>query len=425
MKKILGGCLVFIFIFIFIFLVNFQPAAAENKKMVEIVLDASGSMNGRLSNGQTKIDAAKEAVTRLAESLPDSLVLAFRAYGHQSPRQKKDCQDTQLLTEFGALSQVKGQIVSQVKGLQAQGYTPITYVLGLAALDFPSEEDIENIIILVSDGKETCQGDPCVAAKNLKEKNVRLAVHTIGFGVDEATKDQLDCISRATGGTYFGAESMDELIRVLTEAVSTEIEIPVESQGPGWLRVEGADQRGHVVTDAETGQEVGRLSNVRSTIELPAGIYNITVGSATWKSVEVKAGETTVLRPGWLDIRHASFRGHQVLDAETGEEHAELSNLASTAALMPGSYLVMFGELPWPVTIEAGKTTSLNPGVVSVKRASYLGHIIRTKGGKEVGAVSNTASSMPLPPGEYTIEIQGKVIPFSLAEGQEVAFELK
>jgi hypothetical protein len=218
---------------------------------------------------------------------------------------------------------------------------------------------------------------------------------------------------------------MDELIRVLTEAVSTKVEIPVESQGPGWLRVEGADQRGHVVTDAETGQEVGSLSNVKSTIELPAGIYNITVGSATWKSVEVKAGETTILRPGWLDIRHASFHGHQVLDAETGEEHAEISSLASSAALMPGSYLVMFGQQAWPVTIEAGKTTRLNPGVISVKWASYLGHIIRTKDGQEVGAVSNIASSMPLPPGEYTIEIQGKIIPFSLAEGQEVTYELK
>jgi len=421
MKKILGGCLIFLFIFPFLF----QPAAAENKKMVEIVLDASGSMNGRLANGQTKIDAAKEAVTRLTESLPDSLVLAFRAYGHQSPRQKKDCQDTQLLTGFGALGQVQGQIVSQVRGLRAQGYTPITHVLGLAALDFASQEGVENIIILVSDGKETCEGDPCVAARNLKEKNARLAVHTIGFGVDEATKQQLDCISRATGGTYFGAESMDELIRVLSEAVSTKVEIPVESKGPGWLSVSGADQRGHVVVDAETGQEVGRLSNIKSTIELPAGIYNITVGKATWKSVEVKTGETTVLKPGWLEIRHASFHGHQVLDAETGEEHTELSNLASSAALMPGSYLVMFGQQSWPVTIEAGKTTLLNPGVVTVNRASYLGHIIKTKDGKEVGTVSNTASSMPLPPGEYTIEIQGKVIPFSLAEGQEVTFDLK
>ena len=85
----------------------------------------------------------------------------------------------------------------------------------------------------------------------------------------------------------------------------------------------------------------------------------------------------------------------------------------------------MFGQQSWPVTIEAGKKTLLNPGLVTVKRASYLGHIIRTKDGKEVGAVSNIASSIPLPPGEYTIEIQGKIVPFSLAEGQEVTFELK
>lgn len=352
MKQILGLWLVSLFLF--------QSAAAADRKMVEIVLDASGSMNGRLADGQAKIEATKEAVTRLAERLPDSLVLAFRAYGHQSPRQKKDCQDTQLLTGFGPLGEVRGRVSSQAKELKAQGYTPITYVLGLAALDFPSEESAENIIILVSDGKETCEGDPCVVARNLKEKNVRLAVHTIGFGVDEATKKQLDCISRVTGGTYFGAESMDELIRVLTEAVSTKIEVPVESKGPGWIQVQ-----------------------------------------------------------------HASFRGHRILDVETQEEHAEVSSMASSAALMPGTYQVMFGELAWPVTIEPGKKSVLNPGVVTVNRASYRGHVIRTKDGKEVGGVSNIASSMPLPPGEYTIEIEGKVIPFSLKEGQELTFDVK
>ncbi len=67
MKKILRRCFGFLFIFIIIFLFQMKSTAAENRKMVEIVLDASGSMNGRLTSGQTKIDAAKEAVTRLAE----------------------------------------------------------------------------------------------------------------------------------------------------------------------------------------------------------------------------------------------------------------------------------------------------------------------------------------------------------------------
>ena len=404
----------------------FSPSIqADQTKMVEIILDASGSMNGRLADGQLKIVAAKEAVTKIAEKLPDDLTLAFRAYGHQSPREKKDCLDTQLLVGFAALKDIRTDIIEKTNALKAQGYTPITYVLGKAALDFPDDKEMEKIIILVSDGKETCEGDPCVTAKNMKDKDVQLAVHTIGFGVDEATREQLDCISRVTGGTYFDANSMEELISVLTAAVETVTLETIEEEGVGWLEVDGADLRGHEVTNAETGEGAGFISSVSSIVELPAGIYNVTIGGSIWKSVEVVNGETTSLRPGWLEVNHASFRGHSILEAETREEHGQVSSLAHSIALMPGEYDVTFGEITWAVKVEAGKTMVLNAGIVGVDGASYRGHDIRTKNGKYVGYVSNTAASFTLPPGEYTIQIGDKTVAFSLEEGQELTIENK
>ena len=186
----------------------------------------------------------------------------------------------------------------------------------------------------------------------------------------------------------------------------------------GWLSIDGADLRGHQVLDAETGKEVGFISNVSSTIEVPAGIYTVTAGSAAWKDVEVKPGETTVLKPGRLEVKNASFRGHTVSDSETGKEQGQISSAAPSITLIPGHYKVTFGSISWETEVKAGETTLLNAGLVTVEGASVEGHTIRTAEGREVGYVSNTASSFPLPPGDYTIEIGGKQLGFTLAEGE-------
>ena len=193
----------------------------------------------------------------------------------------------------------------------------------------------------------------------------------------------------------------------------------------GWLRVEGADLRGHQVLDSDTGKEVGFVSNVSSTIEVPAGIYTVTAGNGSWEDVEVKPGETTVLKPGLLEVENASFRGHTVLDAETDKEHGQISSTAQSITLIPGVYKVSFGNIYWEAEVNAGETTVLNAGLVTVEGASVEGHTIRTADGREVGYVSNTASSFPLPPGDYTIELGGKQIDFSLEEGQTKIFNVE
>ncbi|MCJ7582102.1 MAG: hypothetical protein MUP98_16440 [Candidatus Aminicenantes bacterium] len=208
-------------------------------------------------------------------------------------------------------------------------------------------------------------------------------------------------------------------------ALEMAAEVSVEPEESGWLAVEGADLRGHDIIKADTGENVGMLSNTNSTAKIPPGFYNVTVGQATWKNIEVKAGETTILKPGWLEIKSASFRGHSVLDAETEEEHGQISSLASSLTLMPGDYKVSFGSLFWDIKIEEGKTLTLNPGTVTVDGASYRGHTIKTKDGLNVGYVSNTAATFTLPPGEYTIEVGGKTIPFTLNENQHLTFEEK
>jgi hypothetical protein len=141
----------------------------------------------------------------------------------------------------------------------------------------------------------------------------------------------------------------------------------------------------------------------------------------------LESGETASesAEPGWLSVEGADLRGHDIIDSETSEKIGKISSLAGSLTLMPGEYRVTFGSLEWPVFIEEGQTTTLNPGVVTVDGASFRGHTIRTKDGQEVGSVSNTASSFTLPPGEYTIEVGGQTVAFTLGEGKQKTFEEK
>src|SRR5215813_9223120 len=138
-----------------------DPPAASKDKVIELILDASGSMNAKLPGAGSKIDAARGAVEQVVTALAPGTQLAFRAYGHQSPREKHDCDDTQVLVPFGAVGENRDAVIAQARRIRAQGYTPITHVLQLAAADFPADTTGERIIVLVSDGKETCEGDPC------------------------------------------------------------------------------------------------------------------------------------------------------------------------------------------------------------------------------------------------------------------------
>jgi Ca-activated chloride channel family protein len=141
-------------------------------RSIALILDASGSMNAKLAGGQTRLEAAKAAVAAFVEKLDPKTRLSYRAYGHQSPTKDKNCRDTELLVDFGAAGSNKQAILAKTQDVKAQGYTPITHVIQLAAADVGKEPGAR-AVVLVSDGKETCEGDPCAAAKAPKGRRWR------------------------------------------------------------------------------------------------------------------------------------------------------------------------------------------------------------------------------------------------------------
>ena len=187
------------------------------------ILDASGSMWGQVE-GRAKIAIAKEVLTGLIRDLPDGLHVGLVAYGH---RRKGDCNDVEELFPLSTLN--KEKLINGIKAISPKGKTPITLSVKKTAEKLKAMED-ETAIILVSDGKETCAGDPCALVKELKESGIRFVMHVIGFDVTDAERQQLECIAKAGGGTYYSAKNASEFKMAARKVVK-------ETQTVGFLRV--------------------------------------------------------------------------------------------------------------------------------------------------------------------------------------------
>ena len=168
--------------------------------------------------------------------------------------------------------------------------------------------------MLVSDGKETCQGDPAVAAKALAAKGI--TVHTVGFVVDTAARGQLQAIARATGGTYFdapvGPELPDTLKSALNACKKRVVTLPPKPQ-PGKLRTTSATWLTLTPCSMRRPAKRSRRSTAATKeMTLPAGIYEVKFGPASWKGIEVRPGETTTIEPGVLKSGRRAQRANSM-----------------------------------------------------------------------------------------------------------------
>jgi len=193
-----------------------------NDRAVEIVVDASRSMWGRM-HGEPKMTVAKEILQDVSYWFPQDLDLALRAYGSTSPSVNNDCSDSSLLVPFG--EQNRESIRWAIEGLRPLGQTPIAYALNQAARDFGSLQD-DRALVLVTDGIESCGGNPVQAARDLREQGI--IVHLIGFGMGSAADEDaasLHAVANASGGRYVTAGSAEELKKALVQTVATSFSV--------------------------------------------------------------------------------------------------------------------------------------------------------------------------------------------------------
>ena len=187
------------------------PALGTSNLYVEYILDASGSMNETLPDGTVKLAVAQKLLAQRLQAFRPETHIGLRAYGHRVHYEETEqsCQDIELIApvDVGQLP----VIVTWLQDFQAQGMTPLARSIREATEDFVYDPARTNTIVMLSDGIETCEGDPCGLVRELKVEGVNFTIHVIGLNVDEPTRQQLMCIADAGEGTYHDAQSEQEL----------------------------------------------------------------------------------------------------------------------------------------------------------------------------------------------------------------------
>jgi len=205
-------------------------AARDEAENIVFILDASGSMVGIVDN-RMKMSIAKEVMIGLIRDLPEDVNVGLVAYGH---RRTNDCTDIEELAPLGPPDMQ--EMERRITDLQCRGRTPIAGSIRKVAAGLKAANQ-QATIILVSDGEETCGGDPCGLVKAMKAAGIKFVMHVIGFDVDERVKAQLSCIAEAGGGKYYNAKNASDLRLATRVAAMPMPEKLAKPTGPGkvWI----------------------------------------------------------------------------------------------------------------------------------------------------------------------------------------------
>ncbi len=176
-----------------------------------IVYDGSNSMWGQIE-GEAKVVIARRVLADLVRGWDESESLGLVAYGH---RREGDCNDIETVVTPGPID--RESMLAQIEAISPKGKTPLTAAVRHAAEEL-EYRDAPASVILISDGIETCNADPCAAAAELAGAGINFTAHVIGFDVGDADQEQLACIAENTGGRFFAARDAEGLQAALDEA---------------------------------------------------------------------------------------------------------------------------------------------------------------------------------------------------------------
>lgn len=265
------------------------------------LLDGSGSMK-ETWNGRTKFDIARELLERAIDSVGrtgEPVEFCLRVFGHQSPREQHNCEDTRLEVPFGRNN--ASAVRESLGRIDPKGYTPIAYSLFQAAGDFPPGKEAINVVILITDGQESCSGDPCASSEALRNRRVSLRPYIVGLGLDAAEQEAFDCV-----GSYYDAADPQRFEQVLGVVISQALHNTT-------VQVNLLDQLGRATEtdveltfyDAYSGSDLYHLvhttlrNGAPDTLYLdPAGRYNLEVHTTPpvrKQNIELIAGKHNII----------------------------------------------------------------------------------------------------------------------------------
>jgi len=191
------------------------------------VFDKSGSMswgldgNDQAPAGSRRIDYAKAALMEQLRCLPDQVPMGLILFPFSEP-----C-DTAVVAGIGSGN--KSQIAAVVSGVEAPwtpnepasfaaGGTPLAGAINLAGQVAAQHGGGINIVV-ITDGQETCGGNPVAVAQQWRAQGIDVQFHVIGLVVDAPARQQLSAVAAAGGGRYYDAQNAAQLSSALGRAV--------------------------------------------------------------------------------------------------------------------------------------------------------------------------------------------------------------
>ena len=438
------------YLWLLVLLLLTSPLVAdETDSDLILILDASNSMWGQI-DGTNKIVIAREAVGGLIDGLPDDANVGLIAYGH---RREGDCDDIEVLADVGPVD--KDALKATINGINPKGRTPITASIN-AAIEIAAERDGSSIV-LISDGLETCDLDPCAAVRTAREEGVPFILHVVGFDVSGEDTSQLECAAQAGGGLYLAADDAPQL----SQALQSAYEKPVEPDGRLVVSAtaeEGLQDALILVSDAGSGAHVagGRTYTSSETnprrIPLEDGSYRAEVkavgirgtptyhfefeivdGNAVERDFDFSAGEISVrvTRNGELsDATVNARRSGERTNTAGGRTYTSESHNPKVMRVAAGTYDVIIRsvevrnapeQVVSDVVVIGGETTELefafDSGVLSVgtQRGDVLVDSVvnvvdsngaNAGGGRTYTSPDSNPKSIVVVPGEYTVRIR-------------------
>lgn len=345
------------------------PATAQQRPDTILVLDASGSMWGQI-DGVNKITIARDVVRDFVAVFPADENLGLVAYGH---RERGQCSDIETIV---APALGTGEDIAKIVAeLNPRGMTPMTDAVIAAAHALRHTEQAATVI-LISDGIETCNPDPCAAARALNDAGVDFTAHVIGFDVRGEAEAllQMQCIADETGGRFFTADNAEELYGALEQLAVVEPGTfsfaayqNHERMGPEPVffrpdqEMSAEYLAGNVsweISDSEASY-VQTLTGNPAQLDLPFGDYVVTVTTEAWD------------QPVQTEMNFAADSIHN-LSVMFPPREPDLAELTLRAVLDSASGPLIDTPITWEFTqgddsFEFGG----NPGVMEVRPGTW------------------------------------------------------
>jgi Ca-activated chloride channel family protein len=407
-------------------------APKEQTTRILFLFDASQSMYARWET-----DTRFEIATKLLGNIVDSLHMlpnvetALRVFGHTKKFPPQDCDDTRLEVPFAKANAFR--IKEKLSQIRPSGTTPIAQSLEQSGNDFP-DASTRNIIILITDGIEECNGDPCAVSRALQKKGIFLKPFVIGLNLSTELQKQFECV-----GTFFDAATEQSFVSILNVVIS-------QALNNTTLQVNLLDDKGHPTEtnvnmtfyDSFSGAVRYNFIHTLNSKGLPDTLvvdplskYRIvvhTIPPVSTDSVESLPGKHTIVGidagQGDLHLKFdglSDYRNLKCIVRKQGEmQTLHVQEFNTTVRYLTGKYDLEVLSTPRmhirEVDISQSKTTTIqipNPGIATIVSNGPGYGSVYVEDGNEMKWIHNLDSdksreSLILLPGRYRVVYRAK-----------------